>query len=157
MSRITTRAVLAATGLLALSVTAAGCGGNSASATKAPATTATAKTAAVPATPGPVKVLLSEWKVEASATTAKAGNVTFAVTNTGSITHELIVIRTDKGAADLGKSSRVPETGSAGETGDVAVSKTKSVTLKLAPGKYALICNIAGHYVSGMRTDFKVG
>jgi uncharacterized cupredoxin-like copper-binding protein len=30
------------------------------------------------------------------------------------------------------------------------------VTIDLTPGKYVLICNIAGHYVLGMRTGFTV-
>jgi uncharacterized cupredoxin-like copper-binding protein len=30
------------------------------------------------------------------------------------------------------------------------------LTLKLAPGHYAVVCNLPGHYASGMHQDFFV-
>lgn len=158
MHRNAARPALAA-GFVLLALLVAGCGssssGGSSSATTTPSTTTAAATTAAPAT-GPVKVDLTEWKIAPAAATATAGKVTFDVHNSGAATHEMVVIRTDKGAANLGTGARVPETGSVGETGDVAAGKSKSVTLKLKPGHYALICNIAGHYSSGMHTDFTV-
>lgn len=117
---------------------------------------ATGAGTAAAATAGPVAVKLSEWAIAPTPAGAKAGKVTFDVTNSGSAPHEMVVLRTDKGAADLGKGARVPETGSVGETGDVASGKSKTVTLKLAKGHYVLICNIPGHYAAGMHTDFTV-
>ena len=40
------------------------------------------------------------------------------------------------------------------ESGIIAIAIP--VTLSLTPGHYALICNIPGHYSSGMHTDFTV-
>ena len=82
--------------------------------------------------------------------------MTFDVSNVGAAPHEMVVIRTSKPAGSLGSGSRVPETGSVGETGDVKAGASKTVTLSLTPGHYALICNIPGHYRSGMHTDFTV-
>lgn len=143
---------------------ATGCGSSNsdnpdnASAAPATATTTTAAAAAAPAAakPGTVNVALNEWKVVPSTTKAKAGKVTFDVKNTGKMPHEMVVIKTDKGAGDLGKGARISEKGSAGEAGDVPAGGSKSVTLNLKPGHYALVCNIAGHYAAGMHADFTV-
>ena len=45
---------------------------------------------------------------------------------------------------------------SVGEVEDIAAGATKDATFKLAAGKYALICNLAGHYTAGMRVTFTV-
>ena len=39
---------------------------------------------------------------------------------------------------------------------DLAAGATKTLTLNLKPGHYALICNIAGHYMAGMYADLTV-
>jgi uncharacterized cupredoxin-like copper-binding protein len=135
--------ILTPTALLAAAAIA-GCGGSS---------------DAKPATErggDPVAATLNEWKVSTSSPKATAGKVTFDARNTGATPHELVVIRTDKPAASLGKGARVPEKGNVGETGDLAPGASKRVTLTLKPGHYALICNLPGHYVQGMHTDLTV-
>ncbi len=142
-----------ALGLVALSV--AGCGSSGDNNNQA--TAAAKKPAAVAAvSDGTVRVDLGEWAVKSSAQQAKAGKVHFIATNSGSTEHEMIVIRTDKPASDLGTGARISEKGSAGEIGEFGAGKVQSTTLTLKPGHYALICNIAGHYAQGMRTDFEV-
>ena len=117
---------------------------------------AVAKTAAPAALPHSVAVGLGEFFVRPSASTAAAGKITFRVANRGSVTHEFVVIRTDKPARSLLKGSRADESGNVGETGDLAVGKSKSITLALKAGHYALICNLPGHYSAGQHTDFTV-
>jgi uncharacterized cupredoxin-like copper-binding protein len=98
---------------------------------------------------------------------AKAGKVKFVVKNAGTITHELIVLKTTTAfdqlpVADAGDppapvatgADKVSESTSVGETGNVSKGKTKSVTLKLKKGTYVLVCNIAQHYGLGMRAAF---
>jgi uncharacterized cupredoxin-like copper-binding protein len=107
----------------------------------------------------PVAVALTEMKIVPVPTTAAAGQVSFVVKNAGKLPHEMVVIKTDKAAADLGpadSAGTVPETGAQGETGDIAAGTNKTVKLKLVAGHYALICNIAGHYAAGMHADFTV-
>lgn len=104
----------------------------------------------------------------------KAGMVTLKLKNTGSIEHELIVIRTDLDSGEL----PTDENGKAVEHGAVAphhsgrgdgaehagahvgthvpAGEAGSVALKLEPGKYALVCNLPGHYASGMHSNFTV-
>ncbi|HEX7298287.1 MAG TPA: hypothetical protein VF257_04725 [Solirubrobacteraceae bacterium] len=119
--------------------------------TPAPAAVATAPL------PHNVGITLGEFSVRPNATRAAAGKVTFRVHNAGAITHEFVVIKTRRAAADLPlKQGRADEAGAVGEIGDLRSRATKSVTLKLAAGHYALICNLAGHYVAGQHTDFTV-
>ena len=92
-------------------------------------------------------------------TTAPAGKVKFSVTNNGTILHEMVVIKL-KGSKTFDKmpvsSNRISEAGAIGEIGNIPKGKTKSVTLKLKAGNYALVCNIAKHYGLGMRAGFTV-
>ncbi len=96
------------------------------------------------------------WIGLSRSSTVVKGKVTFNVKNVGHLLHEFVVIQTDKRANGLGTGQRVPEGGNVGETGDVQAGSSKSVSLKLKPGHYALICNLPGHYAAGMHTDFTV-
>jgi uncharacterized cupredoxin-like copper-binding protein len=104
-----------------------------------------------------VSVRLSDFRITPSAPRAKAGKVTFVVRNVTSIPHEMVVIRTRMPAGGLPMSNgRAVEKGSLGETGDLAGGRTKTITLTLGRGHYALICNVPGHYMSGMHANFSV-
>ena len=43
-----------------------------------------------------------------------------------------------------------------GETGDMEPGTSMTLTLDLAPGHYAVVCNLVGHYANGMHEDFWV-
>lgn len=102
-------------------------------------------------------VALSEFKVGLKKKSAAHGKVTFVVKNNGEFEHELVVIRTGRSASKLPVSGKeAGETGAVGEVEDVEAGTTKRLTLNLKQGHYVLICNIAGHYKSGMRADFTV-
>ena len=94
-------------------------------------------------------------------TSAPAGKVKFAVTNSGTILHELVVLKLktktayDKLAVNA-KTHEVSEAKTVGEVGNVPKGKTKSKTLTLKKGNYVLVCNIAKHYAMGMRAAFTV-
>jgi len=123
------------------------------------------------ATPAPttVNVTLQEWAVLPAATSAAAGRITFTVNNIGpDDVHEFVVIKTDLDAYALptDATGTVSEDGSGievmGEIEDIAVGSTESLTLELAAGHYALICNVyskdeqEAHYKMGMATNFTV-
>jgi uncharacterized cupredoxin-like copper-binding protein len=120
----------------------------------APVTNAVSQPA--PALPHKIGVGLREFAVDATASTAAAGRVTFTVHNTGKATHEFVVLRTAKPADALLKGARADESGNVGETGDLKAGASKKLTLNLKPGHYALICNLPGHYKAGQHTDFTV-
>ncbi len=109
----------------------------------------------------------SEFKIELDKTEIPAGNVTFQVKNAGQLVHEFVVFKTDDAADKLPVESAA-ESGettvneddstltSMGEVEDVPVGGSKSFSADLTPGKYVAICNIEGHYMSGMHIAFTV-
>jgi uncharacterized cupredoxin-like copper-binding protein len=125
----------------------------------AAATLAAAVLVAAPATDAAssVSVKLSDFKVTPSKSSAADGRVTFRVKNAAGMEHELVVIKTSRTAAKLPTSSsgKASEKGSVGEV-ELGAGKSKSLTLNLKKGHYALICNIDGHYKAGMHADFTV-
>jgi uncharacterized cupredoxin-like copper-binding protein len=122
----------------------------------APVTNAVSQAAPPPAPVHNVGVSLREFSVNPTTSVAGAGKVTFHVRNSGSITHEFVVVKTAKPAGRLLKGARADETGNVGETGDLKAGASKTLTLNLKPGHYALICNLPGHYRAGQHTDFTV-
>jgi uncharacterized cupredoxin-like copper-binding protein len=90
-----------------------------------------------------------------SSNTANAGKVTFNVVNTSKDTvHEVVILPYKEGKAlpYSDKDMRIDEeaAGHLGEVSELQPGKSGSVTLDLNPGKYLLVCNIAGHYMNGM-------
>jgi uncharacterized cupredoxin-like copper-binding protein len=115
---------------------------------------AAAVPAAANASPKPattVSVTESEMIVTSSATQARAGKVTFVVRNTGTVEHELVIVRSlGQGKLPVTK-WKVDETKiKVGEVPELAPGKIGRVTLALSPGNYLMICNIPGHYQLGM-------
>jgi uncharacterized cupredoxin-like copper-binding protein len=89
---------------------------------------------------------------------APHGKVKFTVKNEGTELHEMVVIKTDTPFDQLqvNTKNKVSESKSVGEVSGIGKGKTKSKTLKLKAGQYALVCNIAEHYAAGMRAGFTV-
>ncbi len=119
----------------------------------------------------PISVTLGETDanhmfIDMSQSFAQTGPVTFLVTNSGKKTHEFVVLQTDTMAADFpivsfeGESNRIDEDAAGvsnlGETGDMAAGETKTLTVDMPPGHYAIVCNLQGHYAMGMHQDFWV-
>jgi hypothetical protein len=112
---------------------------------------------------GNVAVKESEWKIVLSAPRHEAGDITFDLSNRGTIPHEFVVIKTDKTAAELvaevdPATNRLDESTltSMGEHGEYDPATNTNVTLTLAPGHYVVMCNIEGHYKNGMHADLDV-
>jgi uncharacterized cupredoxin-like copper-binding protein len=124
---------------------------------ESPTPAAPAKAApAAAVVPSNVSVGLREFSVTPSSPVAKAGSVKFAVSNSGAIRHEFVVLKTTTPAADLLKGSEADESGNVGEIGNVPPGQTKTLSLNLKPGHYALICNLPGHYTAGQHADLTV-
>lgn len=110
-----------------------------------------------------VNVTLTEFKVGLDKTAVPTGDVTFQVKNGGTIAHEFVVFKTEDAADALPTASGANEVNeddttlaSMGEVEDVAPGATKSFSAHLDPGKYVAICNVEGHYMSGMHIAFTV-
>jgi uncharacterized cupredoxin-like copper-binding protein len=111
-----------------------------------------------------VEIVLAEWAVKPRVGTVARGEVTFKVSNAGTVPHELVIVRTDLATEALPVSrpvasgtvdksqvdviGRVDRVGSGGET--------KEGTFALGTGSYVLICDMPAHYGLGMRVAFRV-
>jgi hypothetical protein len=103
-----------------------------------------------------------EWHVGLTADSAKAGEVTFTITNFGTTQHEFLVVATDftLGEIPIRTDDRFDEE----EPGLTVVDEisewdpgvTKSLVLNLEPGHYQVVCNIPSHYAHGMFAAFEV-
>jgi uncharacterized cupredoxin-like copper-binding protein len=83
------------------------------------------------------------------------GDTVLRVRNAGPDDHELIVVRAGKGPLPLrGDGLTVDEEGlSHSEAGALEPGNPGSVrelAVHLSPGRYVLLCNMAGHYLGGM-------
>jgi uncharacterized cupredoxin-like copper-binding protein len=110
--------------------------------------------------PGPVSASLSDTAIQLSRSTASAGKVTISITNTSAQKHEFVVVQTDLAIDQLPKNAEgdvdEEKLTSFGEQGDIEPGKTVDLTVDLHPGRYIMLCNIAGHYKAGMHSEFNV-
>lgn len=139
-----------AAGLLAVSiggVVATGCGddddGDEA------AQSATAGTA--------VEIKMDDFKFVPRALNQAAGEVKITAPNVGKVEHELELFKTDDDPASFtvveGKvDTEALEEAGAEEVGELEAEpgETGEGSFTLEPGKYAMICNVSGHYEQGM-------
>ena len=107
-------------------------------------------------------VVLDEWSVTPDVTTVSPGTVTFAAKNEGAMPHELVVVKTDVAADALPVSAGKADEEAAGEVigeiepEDLPAGGEAEAVFDLDPGRYLLICNIAGHYEQGMYAELTV-
>jgi uncharacterized cupredoxin-like copper-binding protein len=92
---------------------------------------------------------------------AKAGEVTFKVTNSSKDTvHEMLVLAVpaDGKLPYDEKDAKFDEdkAGSLGEVEELDPGKSGELTLNLKQGKYVLSCNVANHFANGMWTTLTV-
>jgi uncharacterized cupredoxin-like copper-binding protein len=141
--------------LIALSITllVAGAGaafGAGRSATKVKTTTVTVVVGDTAGLNGPMTMTVTPES-------APAGKVKFKVQNQGTIIHEMVVLKATAPFDQLPVTNdKVSEAKKVGEVSSIGKGKTKSKTLKLKAGSYALVCNVAKHYGLGMRAGFTV-
>lgn len=112
--------------------------------------------------PMPMGMGMATMGIKASPVVAKSGVVTFHVTNSSTDTiHEMIVMYLADPTQPLpyiAADSKVDEdkAGDKGEVSELDPGASGTLTIFLKPGKYLLICNVAGHYAAGMWTAFEV-
>jgi hypothetical protein len=90
-----------------------------------------------------------------------AGDVTLRVHNRGPLSHELLIVRTGDGRLPMTTDRlRVDEEGlTDAPTGVLEPDGHPSIrllSLHLSAGRYVLFCNLAGHYLGGMRRELVV-
>jgi uncharacterized cupredoxin-like copper-binding protein len=133
---------------VALGLAVAGCGGSSSSssttaATPSSTTTSGASGAAASSGGGSsLNVSETEYKLNPSDPTVKAGQVTIKATNDGTVTHSLEVEGTSSGDQELNT--------------DLQPGQSGTLTVNLKPGKYEFYCPIDGHKDLGMKGEITV-
>jgi uncharacterized cupredoxin-like copper-binding protein len=113
-----------------------------------------------PARGAAVSVTEKDFHISAPST-LPAGEVAFTVHNEGPERHEFIVARLGTSALPLRADGLTvdEETLDKQEAGELEPGERGSVRtlrLKLAPGRYVFFCNMAGHYLGGMRHEVVV-
>ncbi|RRH89314.1 copper resistance protein [Mesorhizobium tamadayense] len=99
---------------------------------------------------------MQSMRVDLSTEQVKAGDVTFNVTNTSrTLAHEFVVARSDKPIGTLPYNEHEKEVEESAlevvnEIEDIEPGKSGTLTVKLEPGSYILLCNKAGHFKLGM-------
>jgi uncharacterized cupredoxin-like copper-binding protein len=99
-----------------------------------------------------VSATLGDMWVKADTATAKAGKVTFAVKNTGATMHGLAITPAPAKAAG----GTLDEDAFVAKGGDLAAGASETLTADLKPGRYELVCFMAGHYAAGQTLPFTV-
>ena len=122
---------------------------------------------ATAAKPPKQNLTLSEYQINSALQYIAKGKSTFVAKNTGTVKHEVVVVRGNDPASLPTKpdgsvdEDQIPKSNKVGETGNVKAGKTKAKTLKLSAGSYILFCNIVdtqpdgsqiSHFAKGMYT-----
>jgi uncharacterized cupredoxin-like copper-binding protein len=108
-------------------------------------------------------------RMTADRSTVAHGTVSFLVTNGGTISHELVILRLPDnripGTRPIGGDAKIDESGSLGEASNTCADGAGQgilpgssgwVSVTLPPGRYELVCNLPGHYAAGMYTQLTV-
>ena len=106
-----------------------------------------------------IYVDISDYKIVTDHPTIAGGHVVVGIRNHAAMAHELKVIKTDLAPDQLpvdSATAKANEDGKVGELLNIAAGASRKLVLELTPGKYVLICNIAGHYQLGMRVGLEV-
>lgn len=112
-----------------------------------------------------------KYFVKVDKDTVPAGTTTFVIDNVGTMHHELAVFKTDLAPGKLPVTDeREVDEEKAGLVAEAVYTKPLrgdedhrirdgrgvNFTIDLEPGKYVLLCNLAGHYQSGQFVGFTV-
>jgi uncharacterized cupredoxin-like copper-binding protein len=101
-----------------------------------------------------VRVAERDFRIKIAPARVRAGDVRLMLKNKGPDAHELIMVRAVRGRLPLRTDGlTVDEEGlKAVETIEAEPPGTAhELLLHLKPGRYELFCNMAGHYLGGMR------
>jgi len=103
-----------------------------------------------------VKVKEADFRIVASPQRIRAGDIELVSRNAGPDDHELIVVRARRRslplrADDLTVNEEQLEPHTVGVLEPGPPGSVRKLRLHLEPGSYELFCNMAGHYLGGMR------
>ena len=119
------------------------------------------RTAGATATnPSVVRVTERDFHITTVHGRVTAGRVVFRVTNRGPDEHEFIVVRTDGGLPlrpdGITLDEDALEKSIVGSIEPAPAGHTNILRVSLHRGRYALVCNMYGHYMGGMYASLVV-
>jgi hypothetical protein len=107
-----------------------------------------------------IRVSVKDFRIVVTPGHIPAGEAELVVTNHGPDTHELIVVRSRRSHLPVrldGLTVDEEALHAVATVEGVAPKGVGRVRLHLAPGRYELFCNMAGHFMAGMHGDLVVG
>ncbi len=111
-----------------------------------------ASTASISAPAGTIGAEMGDMWLRASATTAKAGTVKFAVKNSGQMDHWFAIMR----APVALHGGMLDNSAVIAKSKQLGPGQSQLVTAHLAAGTYELVCLMPGHYSAGQHQTFTV-
>lgn len=106
-----------------------------------------------------VRITERDFRIVLKPRRITAGDVELVVRNQGPDTHEVIVVRSGGSQPPLRRDGLTVDEEALHEVGAVeAVDPhgVQRVRVHLAPGRYELFCNMAGHFMAGMHGELVV-
>ena len=108
-----------------------------------------------------VHVQERDFRITVAPGRVHAGTVRLVIHNKGPDTHELLIVRSSRAGLPLRSDGlTINEAAVDGSTVAVMEGKepgtTEHLVVHLKPGRYELFCNMAGHYLGGMRAELVV-
>jgi uncharacterized cupredoxin-like copper-binding protein len=108
-----------------------------------------------------VRVQERDFRITVKPAQVRAGTVRLVLHNKGPDAHELLIVRS--ASADLPLrtdgltiNEAAVDKSTAGVIEGTQPGSTEELVLHLKPGRYELFCNMAGHYLGGMRAQLVV-
>lgn len=115
---------------------------------------------ATPKSPSVVRVVERDFHISLVHGRVTAGTVVFRVTNHGPDEHEFIVVRADHGLPlrpdGITLDENALEKNIVGSIEPAPAGRTTTLRVLLKRGRYALVCNMYGHYLGGMHVPLVV-
>jgi uncharacterized cupredoxin-like copper-binding protein len=93
---------------------------------------------------GSIKVTMTDFRFSPDQIAAKSGSTTFYIVNEGHSSHDFTILQADGSGGHVAQSELIQPGGSA------------TLTVKLAPGQYPVICSQPGHAQAGMEARISV-
>jgi len=106
-----------------------------------------------------VRITEKDFRIVIKPRRIPAGDVELVVRNQGPVTHEVIMVRSSGSQPPLRRDGLTVDEEALHEVGAVEAlgpDRVERVRLHLAPGRYELFCNMAGHFMAGMHGQLVV-
>ena len=106
-----------------------------------------------------VQIRERDFRITVQPKRVRAGEIRLVLKNDGPVEHELLIVRGRRTRLPLRADELTIDEDALREAGEIEAVRPGSVSrlrLHLAPGRYQLLCNMAGHFLGGMHAELVV-